>query len=81
MHVNGQMEQIIASVCELGKVSGVGPDDDFYAAGFSSINALDLLIRLETDCDVTIPDDAFIAARSPRALHELVSRLQEEQGR
>ena len=59
----------------VGKISRVNPDDDFYDAGFSSINALELLLELESACEVSIPDDEFIAARSPRALSTIIDRL------
>lgn len=71
------VERITSIICELGKVSGIGPDDDFYDAGFSSINSLELLLQLESACEVSIPDDEFIAVRSPRALHEMIERLKE----
>jgi acyl carrier protein len=74
-----ELHVIAMSVSQLGKVPAVGPDDDFYDAGFSSINALDLLLDLESSFGVSIPDDEFIVARTPRALHELIGRLRQEQ--
>jgi acyl carrier protein len=73
------VHQIAAIVCEVGKISGINPDDDIYDAGFSSINALALLIELETACDVSIPDEEFVHARSPRAFHAIIERLQREE--
>ena len=60
-------EHIVDIVCKVGKISGIGPDEDFYEAGFSSISALELLLELETAYVVSIPDDWFIAARSIRS--------------
>jgi acyl carrier protein len=74
-----ELQRIIAIVCEVGKVSGLGPDDDLYDAGFSSVNALQLLMELEAAFEVIIPDDDFINARSPRALHAIADRLRQEQ--
>lgn len=73
------LDRITALISEVGKIDGVGPDDDFYDAGFSSVSSLDLLLQLETQYDVSIPDDQFIAARSVRALGDMVQRLEKEQ--
>jgi acyl carrier protein len=73
------LQKITAIVCEVGKISGIQLDDDFYEAGFSSINALELLMELESALEVSIPDDEFISARSPRALHAVIERLRQEQ--
>jgi acyl carrier protein len=73
------MSPVVAVVCEIGGISGLDPDDDIYEAGFSSINALQLLMELESTFEVSIPDDEFIGARSARALHAIISRLKQEQ--
>ena len=78
MH-DDEIERIGGMVREIGKIDGVGPDDDFYDAGFSSVNSLELLLQLEEAHEVGIPDDDFIAARSVRALHEMVQRLKQGQ--
>jgi acyl carrier protein len=72
-------QQIAAIVCVVGKISAINLDDDIYDAGFSSINALELLMELESVLEVSIPDDEFINARSARALHSVIERLQQEQ--
>jgi acyl carrier protein len=69
------LQTIIGIVETTGKISGVAPADDFYDAGFSSINALQLLLELEATFDVTIPDDEFVTARTCSSLDALVSRL------
>lgn len=76
----GDYERISEFVTRVGKIPGVGPDDDFYDAGFSSVNALDLLLELEEAFGVSIPDEQFIGARSVRSLDEMVSHLKREQG-
>jgi acyl carrier protein len=73
---NEQLDSIVGIICNIGAVSGIKPDQDFYDAGFVSVNALPLLIELEDRFSIVIPDDRFIAARTPRALNELVSSLQ-----
>ena len=72
--------RITEIICRVGSLSGVGPDDDIYDAGFSSIHALQLLIELEDAYGVTLEDDRFITTRTPRAFHSLVAGLQGEQG-
>ena len=69
------LEQIIHLVRTTGKIENVTSSEDFYEAGFSSINALQLLMDLEITFNVTIPDDEFVAARTCDSLHALISRL------
>ena len=77
--MSDEVERIIAIVCEIGKIADVGPDDDIYDAGFSSINALQLLIELESALEVSIPDDRFINARSAQAICAVIESLKREQ--
>lgn len=77
--MNDELAQVTALVCRLGKLGSVGPEEDFYEAGFSSVSALELLLELETAFGVSISDDDFIASRTPRALCTLVTRLRQEQ--
>lgn len=69
------LETITGKIREVGKIGAVGPDDDFYAAGFSSINALELLLGLEDAFGVSIPDDKFVDARTPRAIQAMIATL------
>ncbi len=73
------LDRITTLVCRIGTISRVAPDADFYDAGFSSINALTLLLELEEAFGVSIPDEDFIQARSVRSLGDLVERLKREQ--
>jgi len=72
-------ERITAILCRVGKLQNIGPDEDFYSAGFSSISALELLLELETEFGVSIPDDQFVPARTVRALDAVISGLNQEQ--
>ena len=72
---DNDLERIIQLVQSTGRIENVSASEDFYDAGFSSINALQLLLDLEAAFDVTIPDDEFVAARTCTALQSLVSRL------
>lgn len=75
---DSDLKRIIELVQTTGKIENVSASEDFYEAGFSSINALQLLMDLEAAFDVTIPDDEFVAARTCASLHGLVSRLAKE---
>lgn len=72
---NNDLEQIVGIVRATGKLDDLRPADDFYDAGFSSINALQLLMELEAAFDITIPDDEFVAARTCTSLHAMIERL------
>lgn len=72
--------QIATLVSEIGKVRDFGPDEDFYEAGFSSVDSLELIMQIESDYGVSIPDERFIAARTVRALGAMVEDLKREQG-
>ena len=72
------LQTIIELVQTTGKIANVAPGEDFYDAGFSSINALQLLMELEAAFDVTIPDEDFVTARTCTSLEALVSRLMQE---
>ena len=69
------INSVIEVVTRVGGIAEVGPDQDIFEAGVSSVNALELLLELESAFGVSIPDEDFVSARTPRAMHELVSRL------
>jgi acyl carrier protein len=68
-------DSVIAVVTRVGGIPEVGADQDIFEAGVSSVSALELLLELESEFGVSIPDDEFVSARTPRAIHDLVSRL------
>lgn len=72
---NSDLERIVGIVRAAGKLDALNPSEDFYDAGFSSINALQLLMDLEGAFDITIPDDEFVNARTCMSLHAMVERL------
>ena len=69
------INSVIAVVTRVGNIPEVGPDQDIFEAGVSSVDALELLLELESTFGVSIPDEEFIAARTPRAIYEMVMRL------
>jgi acyl carrier protein len=69
------IHQVIEVIKSVGNLPAIGPDEDIYDAGFSSHSALLLVSELEDAFRVTIPDDRFPSARTPRALHGLIEEL------
>jgi acyl carrier protein len=69
----GVMEVIVS----IGNLKGLMPDQDFYDAGITSVMALPILLELEDRYQVSIPDDRFIGARSPREVAEIILGLRE----
>jgi len=71
------VERVIQLISELGGIGAVAPDTQIYQAGFSSVRVLELLLALEDEFHVTIPDQQFMTARTPEAIFGLIERLQE----
>jgi acyl carrier protein len=71
------MERVIQLISQIGGIGSISPDAGIYEAGFSSVRVLELLLALEGEFGVSIPDQDFMAARTPRAIFELLERLQE----
>jgi acyl carrier protein len=76
--VTAELQRVSEIVCRIGKLAQIGPEQDFYAAGLSSVSALALLLELETAFGVSIPDDQFVASRTPGALARVVAGLRRE---
>lgn len=68
---------VIEAIQQIGGIPAVEPDQDFYDAGFTSVQALPLLMELETRFAISIPDERFIAARSARGLHQMILEIKE----
>ena len=71
--------RVIQFISEVGGIGTLEPDTDLYRAGLSSARVLELLLALEDEFHVTIPDKDFVAARTPEAIAGLIERLQQEQ--
>jgi acyl carrier protein len=69
------IESVTAVITRVGGVPAIAPEQDIFEAGVASVDALQLLLELESSFDVAIPDDEFIAARTPQAILDLVRRL------
>ncbi len=73
------MERVIQLISEIGGIGLVAPDARFYEAGFSSACALELLLALETEFGVRLPDKEFVAARTAREIMALLDGLQQKE--
>jgi acyl carrier protein len=71
------MDRVIELISQVGGVNSVVPDGSIYDAGFSSVRVLELLLALEQEFGVTIPDKDFMTARTPREIFGLIEHLQE----
>ena len=69
------LDAVLNAIRDVTGVNIVQPDQDFYDAGVTSVQALPLLLELEDRFQVTIPDDRFVAARSARRLSEMIQDL------
>jgi acyl carrier protein len=72
------LESIIQIIQRVGGLTTCAPDDDFYDAGLTSVLALPLLLDLESEFNVSIPDERFLAARSARALQQMIADLRNQ---
>jgi acyl carrier protein len=69
------LDAVLNAIRDVTGVNLVQPDQDFYDAGVTSVQALPLLLELEDRFQVTIPDDQFVAARSARRLSEMIQDI------
>ena len=69
------LDAVVNTIRDVTGVNLVQPDQDFYDAGVTSVQALPLLLELEERFQVTIPDDKFVAARSARRLSEIIQDI------
>lgn len=68
------VDEVIEIVRSVGRLGALGPDDDFYDQGLSSMSSLSLMIELEGRFDIVLDDDAFLSCRTARSLADLVTR-------
>lgn len=74
--MNPELDKIVDIVKRVGEIDALAPDQDFYRAGVDSMKAMDVMLDLETEFGVAVPDDKFVKARTPEALLALVRELQ-----
>lgn len=72
---DSNLSAVIQMVCDIGGISHLEADQDYYEAGITSMHALPLLLEIEERFQVSVPDDRFINARTARGLVELIGEL------
>jgi len=73
------MERVIQLITQVGGIDSMNPDANIYEAGFSSVRVLELLLALEEEFGVSIPDKEFMVARTPQQISGLIDSLRERQ--
>jgi acyl carrier protein len=69
-----RIERLKQMVAAYGEVSDIGANDDFYEAGFASVNALNLLLDVESEFGVSLSDEDFASSRTLAALDRAIAR-------
>ena len=72
LEILGKVQSLVGRIA---KIPPPEPDVDMYTAGLASVDALELLVELEETFSVTIPDDRFVAVRTPQELAALIDTL------
>ncbi len=67
--------EILAIIKQLGGLASLDADQDFYEAGVSSVQSLPLLMQIEDEYSISIPDERFTEIRTARQLSALVGEL------
>nr|WP_206289113.1 acyl carrier protein [Burkholderia multivorans] len=79
MHVKNEIRAILKQVAHLeAAVDSIGDADDLYEAGLSSLDTIQLMLALERQFNVEIPDELLNRNlfRSIDALAETIGALQ-----
>lgn len=72
-----KVRDVVASVAKVSDPATITGDKDLYRdVGVQSTAALDLLLSLEDEFQVTIPDEDFGEARTVSQLAALIARLE-----
>lgn len=71
-----KVREVVAHVAKIEDPSSIGGEKDLYRdLGVQSTAALDLLLSLEDEFDVEIPDEEFGEARTVTGLAALIEKL------
>jgi acyl carrier protein len=69
------VEQKVAGiVCRLANLEDVSPEQDYFDAGLASVQALELLLEVESEFGVSLSDEQFAEARSVRDLAGVIAQ-------
>ncbi len=71
--VDSSVEQKVADVvCRLANLASLEPLQDYFDAGLASVQALELLLEVESAFGVSLSDEEFAKARTVRDLSALI---------
>lgn len=74
--LSSRITLVVARVAKVEDPAAISSDKDLYRdIGVKSTAALDLLLSLEEEFDVSIPDQAFGDARTVSSLADLIGGL------
>jgi acetyltransferase-like isoleucine patch superfamily enzyme/acyl carrier protein len=71
-------QEVTGLVQQIGRISQLDCDQDFYNEGLSSIASVTLMLELESQYGITIPDESFLACRTVRQVCSLIASLQSQ---
>lgn len=75
--ITARVQRIVADIAKTDDPSQVPTEGDLYRdLGVKSTAALDLLLSLEEEFNVSIPDDQFGDARTVASLAQMIGELQ-----
>lgn len=69
------VQRVVQVICAVARLPRLEPDDDLQRAGLTSLQMLDLRLRLEDSFAVELPDDRWLSARTARQLWALIEGL------
>jgi acyl carrier protein len=69
--------KVAAIVCRLANLAQLEPEQDYFDAGLASVQALELLLEVESEFGVSLSDDQFAEVRSVRQLTGLITAQQD----
>ncbi len=72
------LKSILQIIERVGGLNNLSSDADFYDGGLTSVLALPLLLDLESEFSVSIPDERFLAARTAKALEQMIIELRNQ---
>ena len=55
-------ERVAGIVCRLANLTALAPEQDYFDAGLASVQALELLLEVESEFGVSLSDDQFAAS-------------------
>ena len=72
------LAEVTEIIARIAAVTDLGPDQDYYEAGVTSLAVLPIIMEISDRFEVEIPYDAFIEARSPRQISDIIVKFHEK---